>query len=339
MAKSPFTHQRIPGLSSPKVRNSNLDRVQAKAGSSSKSLTACTCRTRTYTRLNWTRDAAKQFERRCPERTSWLLARCFRRSFRHRSFFARLLQPSVRRPDVRSWAETQFVKESYNLLGDDGVIVVVAPLRTFNTYEFRVLLDTHFKDMQLYRFPEPQFGEVVMIGRKRSTILEDSGKNESSLLSRYKLASHSREFDYKLSRYRGVNDVMDLPALGTVACDWEKGCPGQAHAMIRVWDVPVSWKPSRFAKGDYLPEELIEAIDQSPNNASFREAKDPPIQESPLPLERGHVALLVTSGALDGLIEVPGVGSHVMRSISRKVEYANDELSKAVLSKTATRCE
>ena len=98
--------------------------------------------------------------------------------------------------------ETNFVKESYSLLADNGVIVVVAPLRTFGTYEFRLLLDTHFRDALLYRFPEPEYGEVVMIGRKRQNILEDSSKNESSLLSRYKLSSHSRDYDYEHSRYR-----------------------------------------------------------------------------------------------------------------------------------------
>ena len=59
---------------------------------------------------------------------------------------------------------------------------------------------------------------------------------------------------------------MELPALGEVSPMWERGIPLPSPAPIRVWDIPCSWKPSRFAKGDYLPDELIEAVDESPNN-------------------------------------------------------------------------
>ena len=50
-----------------------------------------------------------------------------------------------------------------------------------------------------------------------------------------------------------------------------------------------------------------------------------------MPLAEGHIALVVASGALDGLIEAPG-GNHVMRGISRKVEQLNEDLCKATIS-------
>ncbi len=249
--------------------------------------------------------------------------------------------------------ETEFVKEAYTLLADNGVVVVVAPLTTFQGHDFRLFVDSHFKDCQLYRFNEPQYGEVVMFGRKRSSPLEESDVyHKGQLVSAYRLSRYGRDYDYARSRYKGVNDLKELPPIGTYALPWKDGSPAVAppqphqYVSIRpglrppptkppiVWDVPPSWKPSRFAKAGYLPEELIEEVNKSPNNDLFRAISDPPIQESPLPLERGHVAVLVTSGALDGLIEVPDFPhlNHVMRGIARKIEQPNEEASKAVLS-------
>ena len=232
--------------------------------------------------------------------------------------------------------ETRFAKEAYGLLVDNGVLVMVAPLRTYRGQEFREFLETHFRDIGLYRFPTPIYSEVVMIARKRSSALDQEEASKRGVLTvNYGLRTlHGRAFDYRMNRYRGVGDLNELPALGTIACDWVDGCPGEPHDLIKIWDIPPSWRPSRFAKGDYLEDELIEAILASDNNKLFRAESEPDIAEAPLPLAEGHVALLVASGALDGLIEVPGRPelAHVMRGISRKVEQPNEEASKAVLS-------
>ena len=243
--------------------------------------------------------------------------------------------------------ETEFVKESYNLLADNGVIVVVAPLQTYKGRDFLTYLDRHFKSMMLFRFPEPIYNEVVMIGVKRNTPRSESDYSAVGFLyEAYSLGDRwNRDYDYDAGRYAGINSVTDLPALGTAGPSWLKGHPvkppvrpmtkedaGRYHDdEIRVWEIPPSFRPSRFAKGNYTDEELVEALLESPNNHLFRETSEPPIQESPLPLDRGHVALLVTSGALDGLIETP-TGNHVMRGISRKVEKLNEEACKATLS-------
>jgi hypothetical protein len=42
--------------------------------------------------------------------------------------------------------------------------------------------------------------------------------------------------------------VNELPALGTIACDWVDGCPGEPHKLIRVWDIPPSWKPRSLSE-------------------------------------------------------------------------------------------
>jgi predicted aspartyl protease len=232
--------------------------------------------------------------------------------------------------------ETTFIKEAYNLLCENGVIVLVAPLKIYLNNDIRCILDSHWKDTMLYRFSEPKYNEVVMIGRRRSSPLEDKDVyHRGRLKEMYGLDRYDRKYDYARSRYCGINDLRELPALGTIACDWKAGCPDlEQHKTIKVWDVPPSWRPSRFAKAGYLPEELIEEIGKSANNNLYRAAREPDIAEAPLPLAEGHVALLVTSGALDGLIEVPGHPelTHVMRGIARKVEKPNEEASSCSIS-------
>ena len=157
----------------------------------------------------------------------------------------------------------------------------------------------------LYRFPEPVFNEVVMIGRKRNTPLALAAYGESGFLeTAYSLLDHYRSFDSDHGRYAGINSIHELPALGTVARVWQDGHPQQPPVrpmtkeddakwgddVVRVWEIPPSYRPSRFAKGMYTDEELIEVVLESPNNALYREIKEPPIQESPLPLAEGHIA-------------------------------------------------
>jgi clan AA aspartic protease (TIGR02281 family) len=229
--------------------------------------------------------------------------------------------------------ELQFAKEAYNLLADHGVLVLVAPLKTFQGRDCREFLDAHFKDQYLYRFATPIYDEVVMLARKRANPLAES--EPGGLKKMYGMDGFNRTFNYNLGRYSGINSLSELPALGTIGHLWDKGSPAKdPQKMINVWDVPPNWRPSKFQKANYLPEELIAALADSDNEALYRAATEPTIAEAPLPLAEGHVALLVASGALDGLIEVPERPelNHVMRGISRKVEYPNEEAGKCVLS-------
>ena len=52
----------------------------------------------------------------------------------------------------------------------------------------------------------------------------------------------------------------------------------------------------------------------------------PPPNAPPLPLDKGHLGLILASGMLDGVVEGPH-GVHVVRGSSHKVEYHNKEQS------------
>lgn len=258
----------------------------------------------------------------------------------HRSFGCIYANPPFDSAEIgrgNGREETRFLTECHSLLVDNGVIVFVAPLQTYKGKDFRHFAETHFKDILLYRFEKPIYNEVVMFARKRANALhEDESYKRGVLTINYKLegGTYGRSYDYDRQRYKGINALLELPAFGSLACDWVDGCPGEEHKTIRVYDIPPCYRPYRFAKADYLDEELIAAVEESSNQSLYRAMSEPDIAEAPLPLAEGHVALLVASGALDGLIEVPGRSelNHVMRGIARKVEQLNEEAGKCVLA-------
>jgi hypothetical protein len=51
-----------------------------------------------------------------------------------------------------------------------------------------------------------------------------------------------------------------------------------------------------------------------------------PLRRPPLPLDKGHLGLILASGMLDGVVVGPH-GPHVVRGSSMKVEYHNKEAS------------
>jgi hypothetical protein len=90
-----------------------------------------------------------------------------------------------------------------------------------------------------------------------------------------------------------------------------------------VYDLPPSAPPRVFAKREPTEPELQRALLASPlrqrwvaNPAAAGRAPSPP-----LALGTGHVALLLASGYLDGVVTPPGEKPHLVRGTSRKKKY------------------
>jgi hypothetical protein len=67
------------------------------------------------------------------------------------------------------------------------------------------------------------------------------------------------------------------------------------------------------------PEDLCDALNASPLWKLTTEVPEIPKPRPPLPLSRGHLALLLASGQLDGVVAPPGETPHVVRGTARKV--------------------
>lgn len=218
--------------------------------------------------------------------------------------------------------ELAFARASYRLLCTGGVFVLVAPYKTMRSTDMVAMLDQHFRDGYVYRFPELKFNECVFIGLKRSMPIVAERATKEGALTR----------DMQLGYWRSpFQQASDCDSLGRPARIWDDGENVLCETRPRQWVIPSTWKPARFLKAGYTDEELLAAINNSPLNRLAMGTVEPAIKEPPLPLARGHVAMLLASGALDGLVETPQ-GNHVVRGVSSKTEVYNEEASETSMS-------
>ncbi|SIO37105.1 hypothetical protein SAMN05444166_4166 [Singulisphaera sp. GP187] len=224
--------------------------------------------------------------------------------------------------------EQGFTEKATRLLGQKGILVLVCPFTALcGNGNFVEYIDAHYEDVAVYKFPDGEdeagnlirpYREIVVIGRKRKDVLpSEAAQNHGKL--------HQMEM-----RWRGYLSIESLPALGMVQPKgWNGSHPSyDREEDIRTWEIPLSWKPNVFRKTMFTDDELREAVADSPLNKQLKEVKIPPPNSPPLPLDKGHLGLILASGMLDGPVEGP-YGVHVVRGSSHKVEYHNKEQSKS----------
>ena len=222
--------------------------------------------------------------------------------------------------------ELSFIQRATHLLTQGGILCTVWPVNKLlgnrNAIQY---IDSYYSDVQIYRFPDGnsqdgkpirQYGEVVLFGRKR--------KIELPLDAMEKLGTlHQRGWQWSTYMH-----AEDLPPLGAVQpASWRGNQPSWDRAdEVQTWSIERGWRPGSFKKIAFTDEELIEAIENSPLAKHLTEVEPRATPRPPLPLDRGHLGLILASGILDGVVESPH-GPHVVRGSSKKVEYYNKEAS------------
>lgn len=91
-----------------------------------------------------------------------------------------------------------------------------------------------------------------------------------------------------------------------------------------VYQIPGSGVPQTWEQTAYTPAQLREAINASPLRKLLTEPPKRTIPRPPLELGHGHIALLLASGQIDGIVCPDGEPPHVVRGVSRKTEYLKD---------------
>jgi predicted RNA methylase len=189
--------------------------------------------------------------------------------------------------------EQTFVARATRLLAPHGILVLVCPVSAlqYNT-RFIEYLDAYYENAALYRFPDEvrHFKELVFIAQKRRIELPQA----QGFLCEQRLHAYSRPDD---------------PEVGSEP---------------RQWTLVPSVRPSRFCKIEYTEDELIAAVERSPLGRRLEPPAPPAPKTPPLPLAKGHVALLLASGMLDGLVEPEGEPPHVVRGTARKLDYISE---------------
>ena len=88
--------------------------------------------------------------------------------------------------------------------------------------------------------------------------------------------------------------------------------------------IPQSTGPRVFEKVEPTESELQRMLAASPLRAHLRPNPDDPLPSPPLPLGTGHVALLLASGHLNGVVRPEGQPPHVVRGTARKRAFVSD---------------
>jgi hypothetical protein len=91
-----------------------------------------------------------------------------------------------------------------------------------------------------------------------------------------------------------------------------------------VYHLPAGAGPRVFQKVEPTESELQRMLRSSPLRAHLAAPVDVAVARPPLALGTGHVALLLASGYLDGVVHPEGQAPHVVRGTARKRAYTAD---------------
>lgn len=105
--------------------------------------------------------------------------------------------------------------------------------------------------------------------------------------------------------------------------DWEAWESVQAPKGFR-YQIPEGNGPRVFQKIQPTEPELSQMFVGSPLRLHLTSPPQAPVPSPPLPLGIGHVALLLASGHLDGVVHPSGKLPHVVRGTSRKQSFVSN---------------
>ena len=91
-----------------------------------------------------------------------------------------------------------------------------------------------------------------------------------------------------------------------------------------IYQIPGGPGPKVFQKIEPTETELQHMLARSPLRSHLTTLPEMPLPSPPLALGIGHVALLLASGHLDGVVHPEGKSPHVVRGTSRKSEFVSD---------------
>lgn len=96
--------------------------------------------------------------------------------------------------------------------------------------------------------------------------------------------------------------------------------------VTKRFTIPATTPPKRFEKAGLTPQEIELGLAQSPLGRLTEAGRPRELPRPPLQLGRGHIAMLLASGDLDGEVELEGEAPHVVRgTATKKQELVSEE--------------
>lgn len=192
--------------------------------------------------------------------------------------------------------ELSFLIRALNLTIPGGVVAMVVPEAVVFDWgreaeAMRRTLSCRLADLTLWRPPAEhrRYRELVVLGTKRKNPLP---------IGEGPLAA------------RDWYDVREtVPVLGS---------------SPKVYRLPSGKHPRIWRKTSFTPAELRRKLACSPLTAMLEGTRAAKAPSPPLPPGRGHVALILASGDLDGLVWPEGEPPHVVRGTAKKISFRDE---------------
>jgi hypothetical protein len=86
-----------------------------------------------------------------------------------------------------------------------------------------------------------------------------------------------------------------------------------------VYHIPESSGPKRWQKTQLTQDEIEAMLSRSPLNRLLEPPPRRVLPRPPLPVNKGHLSLLLASGHLDGIVRPSGESAHVIRGVATKL--------------------
>ena len=163
----------------------------------------------------------------------------------------------------------------------------------------------------------------MLFGRKRKIELPGDATEKFGAL-------HQRGWQWQTFLH-----AEDLPPLGSAQPrSWRGNQPSWDRAdEVQKWAIERGWRPGSWKKTNFTDEELIEVVGNSPLGKHLTEIQPRAIPRPPLPLDRGHLGLILASGILDGVVESEH-GPHVVRGYPRRLSITTKKLQIRLKTRT-----
>jgi len=169
--------------------------------------------------------------------------------------------------------ELAFLRDTQDWLMPGGILIYIIPQYRI-TAHIAKRLATHFRDVRIYRFPDPEFAQF------RQVVI------------------------FAVKRERPVKD--DQLAL-EIACAQKGALPILPPTTDQPFQIPPKPEhPFYFRKAEYDPEEVLEEAHRAGvwNTKTWADLLTPhPLQaiQPLMPLRRGHIAMVLAAGLLDNM--------------------------------------
>ena len=185
--------------------------------------------------------------------------------------------------------EINFLHHCYHWLAVDGILVYVVPESKIGRYSpSLVFLQHNFDRVKVVPFPSDvrQYKEVMCVAVKM-----------------------------KYGRIQTDADYKDPPLAEKLT--------GKDHGS---YVVPKRrGGPRTFNKAAMTPAEMMRALQLSPLQRHLQAPQPLPLARPPLPLSKGHTAVLLSAGHLNGVVRPPGEPPHIIRGSCIKETYIKEQ--------------